>query len=614
MLSALVLLVSLTCMAPTFAGTDDPPVSATVPESPAGKLDALFREYDAWRFAAFPEQARARGIPVGVDRLTAEGIAPELQRNEQRKLFLEDLDAIDPSSLSPRDRLDYDLFRTGLSQSIEGFSLDGWLVKIGPVSGPHQDIPQLAERVRFERDEDYVNYLKRLTWVPANLRATIDVLTLGLERGRTPPKIILAGVPAQINAVLATGLDALGDPFRKFPTSIPPERQAELTTEFTTERLPAIQEAMEDLARFVTTVYIPKCGDSIAASDQQNGKAWYAHRLRVETTTDLTPEAIHQLGLDEVARIRAEMLAVIRKTDWYLPNGTVDPANAALSEDALFARFVAYLRTDKRFYFDDADALLNAYRAICKRVDPEIPRLFGRLPRLPYGVRAIPRFMAPTQTTAYYQDGSIPNGDPGWFFANTYALEQRPKYEMIPLALHEAVPGHHLQIAIAQELEGVREFRRNSDFTAFVEGWGLYSERLGIEMGLYENPYDDFGRLLYEMWRSCRLVVDTGMHALGMSRDEAIAFMTKNTALSELNIKNEVDRYISWPGQACAYKLGELTIRTLRAEAEKELGASFSLRWFHDVVLGEGALPLNVLEANVRRWIETKKAEAAQPG
>jgi prolyl oligopeptidase len=277
--------------------------------------------------------------------------------------------------------------------------------------------------------------------------------------------------------------------------------------------------------------------------------------------------------------------------------------NAIAGDDALFQAFIQYLRSDPRFYYSDGRALLAGYRDICKQVDACLPRLFGRLPRLPYGVREIPAFMAPDQTTAYYRRGDIRNAEPGYFFANTYALDQRPRYEMVPLALHEAVPGHHLQIAIAQELEGLPEFRKEWGFDAFGEGWALYGERLGIEMGLYEDPYDNFGRLLYEMWRACRLVVDPGMHAFGWSREQAIEFMMQNTALSPLNIEKEVDRYIAWPGQACAYKIGELKIRQMRARAEEALGEKFDIRGFHDTVLGAGSLPLPVLEKRVDYWV-----------
>jgi prolyl oligopeptidase len=287
-----------------------------------------------------------------------------------------------------------------------------------------------------------------------------------------------------------------------------------------------------------------------------------------------------------------------------------------MPEDARFEAFVAYLRADPRFYAKTADELLARYRDVCKRIDAKLPALFGTLPRNPYGVQAVPRFMAPTQTTAYYMPGSLRAGNPGWFYANTHALDQRPLYEAIPLALHEAVPGHHLQITVAQELPAAREFRRDMHFTAFVEGWALYAERLGIEMGFFaDDPYADFGRLLYEMWRATRLVVDTGIHAFGWPRQRAIDYMKANTALSELNIVREVDRYIDWPGQACGYKVGELRIRAMRARAEDALGAAFDVRAFHDAVLGAGALPLDVLDARIDAWIAARRAQpaSAQP-
>jgi len=325
--------------------------------------------------------------------------------------------------------------------------------------------------------------------------------------------------------------------------------------------------------------------------------------LRVMTTTDLAAKQIHDIGQSEVKRIKAEMMNVIRSSDFYRERAD----SRKLEDQQLFNAFVRYLRNDPRFYHNTPDELLAGYRDICKQVDAQLPKFFKTLPRLPYGVDEIPSFMAPQQTTAYYQSGDIRNAQAGFFMANTYQLDQRPKYEMITLAMHEAVPGHHLQVALAQEMENQPEFRKDAWFTAYGEGWALYSERLAIEMGLITNSYDDFGRLTYEMWRACRLVVDTGMHALGWSRDQAIQFMLDNTALSELNIKNEIDRYIAWPGQATAYKIGELKIRELRAHAEKELGAKFDIRDFHDVVLGAGSVPLGVLERRVSQWIDGQK-------
>jgi uncharacterized protein (DUF885 family) len=473
---------------------------------------------------------------------------------------------------------------------------------IGQRSGPHQDVPQMAERVRFAYPEDYDNYLARLEQVPTIVAHTIERMQRGLAEGITPPRVALQGVPAQLEAIVSgPALDDLAAPFDRMPERFTRAQRETYPRRFEYDALPVVRTAMQDLQRFFVDQYLPGCRPTIAATSLPDGEAFYAHQLRKMTTTRMSARQIHKLGLEEVARIRAEMMEVIRRTDFLERN----PQHAGLADEGLFRAFIGYLRTNPRFYHDDPEALLSGYRDICKQVDAWLPRMFGVLPRLPYGVRAIPDFMAPHQTTAYYQYGSLENGEPGWFYANTYALDQRPKYEMVALAIHEAVPGHHLQVALAQELEDVPEFRRNSWFTAFGEGWALYSERLGIEMGLYADPYDDFGRLLYEMWRACRLVVDPGIHALGMSRDDAIDFMIENTALSELNIRNEVDRYIAWPGQACAYKIGELRIRALRREAEEKLGGRFDLRAFHDVVLGAGSVPLPVLERRVRTWVRS---------
>jgi uncharacterized protein (DUF885 family) len=319
-----------------------------------------------------------------------------------------------------------------------------------------------------------------------------------------------------------------------------------------------------------------------------DGEAWYRNNVALRTTTDLTPQQIHDIGLSEVKRIRAEMDVVIESSGF----------------DGSFEQFLNFLRTDPQFYHTTADGLMREYRDIAKRADPELTRLFGVLPRTPYGVIEVPDYAAKSTTTAYYQRGSLKAGRPGYYFANTYALDTRPRWEMEALSLHEAVPGHHLQISIQQELEGLPWFRQNPSYTAFVEGWGLYSESLGEEMGFYKDPYSKFGQLTYEMWRAIRLVVDTGMHYLGWSRQRAIDFFKENAGKSEHDIVVEIDRYIVWPGQALAYKIGELKIKELRAYAEQELGDQFDIRAFHDEVLGKGAVPLSVLDANVRAWVK----------
>ncbi len=585
-----------------------PLVAAAMLASPAAaqkeptRLHELFGQYDQWILDEFPEVAMARGDYSDADRVTDRSLAAIERRREQRQRFLDKLLLIDPAALRPEDRLNRELFELQLSNDVESYRYRMYLAAIGGREGLHQDIPEMARRVRFRDAGDYADYLARLAQVPRLVRETIEVLRTGLGEGRTAPQVTLAGIPAQFDAILGGGLDALREPFDEMPSTIAPPDAEALRRRFDQEVLPAVRGAVRQLREFVVNEYLPGCRVTIAAADLPDGEAYYAFQLRAMTTTRLSAAEIHEIGMREVARVRGEMMAVIRASDFLEKH----PARRADGDDALFAAFLTYLRTDPRFYHSTAEGLLTGYRDICKRVDAWLPRLFSRLPRLPYGVRAIPAFMAPTQTTAWYQRGDIRNAEPGWFYANTYALDQRPKYEMIPLALHEAVPGHHLQVALAQELPDLPEFRRDSYFDAFGEGWALYSERLGIEMDLYGDPYDDFGRLLYEMWRSCRLVVDTGMHAMRWPRDRAIQYMLGNTALSRLNITNEIDRYISWPGQACAYKIGELKIRELRARAEERLGDKFDLRAFHDVVLGAGSIPLTTLEDRVDYWINVQ--------
>jgi uncharacterized protein (DUF885 family) len=573
---------------------------------PSADLDRLFRQWHEWQLREHPEWAMSQGDYRYADRITDGSLQAIERRHAQTREFLERLRAISPESLGDADLLNRRLFELMLSDEVQGQRFPTWLAPIGGRFGPQQRIPQMAERVRFESTRDYDNYLARLEQVPLEVRNTIERLRLGIERGWTPPAVTLEGVPLQFRSILEGGLDALRKPLDAMGPHVSAARAGLLRNRFEQSALPAVRRAVAELGDFLTREYLPRCRIGIAARDLPDGEAFYAYQVRVMTTTEMSPREIHDLGRSEVARIRGEMLQVIRRSDFL----ERFPSTSESGDDRLFEAFIRYLRTDPRFYHVSPEALLAAYRDICKRVDPWLARLFGTLPRLPYGVREIPAFMAPDQTTAYYQPGDMRNAEPGWFYANTYALDQRPTYEMIPLALHEAVPGHHLQIALALELENQPEFRRHTEFTAFVEGWALYSERLGIKMGLYEDPYNDFGRLLYEMWRACRLVVDPGMHALGWSREKAIQFMLENTALSEHNIETEIDRYIAWPGQACAYKVGELRIRGLRERAERELKENFDLREFHDMVLGAGAIPLTVLQERAEAWIEARRVKA----
>jgi uncharacterized protein (DUF885 family) len=384
---------------------------------------------------------------------------------------------------------------------------------------------------------------------------------------------------------------AMISPLTKLPSSIPERERTTLLARGTALVRDSVLPAWRQLHRLVTERYIPGARETIGLSAVPDGEAWYAYAVRQFTTTDLTAREIHALGQREVQRIRSEMDSVMRQTNF----------------QGSFADFITFLRTDPRFFFTDTASLLREYRDIAKRIDPGLIRLFGKLPRTPYGVVAVPAYSERHVTTAYYMPGAAEAARPGYFYANTYDLRARPKWEMEALTVHEAVPGHHLQISLAQELEDVPEFRKHAGFTAFVEGWGLYSESLGRDLGLYSDPYSRFGALTYDMWRAVRLVIDTGIHSMGWSRQQAIDYFAANSSKPLHDITVEVDRYISWPGQALAYKIGQLKIFELRDHARRELGDSFDIRAFHDEVLGAGAIPLNVLDARMRAWVAREK-------
>lgn len=610
MIRALPTLVGIACCAALMrpacgaSALPDGDAVAGAQESAAEQLDQLLADYQRWMDFEYPEWAIARGREPGargrIHDPSMKGIAT---RQHDMQLFLDRAEAISRESLPLERRLDLDLLRRQFRLSVDAVPFRRWLMPVTHRSGPQISFPQFADRVPIRTPQDLEDYVARCSRISESIDSMRDVLEAGLNEGVVPPRVVMQGVLEQFDAVQRGGLRELERPLDKPPQGVGEEQLADMRERVNRAREGALL-SLGLLRLWLAETYIPACRETIAASEAPNGEAAYAYDVRRFTTTGLTPKEVHAIGLAEVARILLEMDQVIARTDWY----AADPARAQMPAHERRAAFIAYLRTDPRFYCTTGEELLGRYRDICKRIDALLPEYFGKLPRLPYGVREIPRFMAPQQTTAYYMPGSMKAGLPGWFYANTYALDQRPTYEIVPLSLHEAVPGHHLQIAISQELEGLPEFRQDVESTAFIEGWALYAERLGIPMGLYEDPYDDFGRLLYEMWRSCRLVVDTGMHALGMSRDDAIAYMTRHTALSPLNIEREIDRYISWPGQALAYKIGELRIRAIRAECEATLGERFDLRAFHDHLLWAGPLPLDVLELRMREWAQARAA------
>jgi len=565
-------------------------IFAQEPVTPdSARLHQLFAQRWEYTMREYPEFATSVGYPGQNARWTDNSLETIARRKRELNDPLNVLRTIDRAKLGPTDQLNYDLFRRNLTDAVEESRFPGELMAITQLDGVQQDVPSTIAKMPAGTVRNYEDILARLRAVPVLVNQTIVLLQRGLASGITPPRITLRDVPSQAQDLVVD--DALTSPllsaFSHFPAGVPAPDQQRLRAAALAAYRDSVAPAFRKLSTFLRDRYVPGARTTTGIRDLPNGMAWYQVRARASTTTDLTPEQIHAIGLAEVKRIRAAMDSVI----------------AASGFKGSFAEFVQFLRTDPRFYWTTADDLIHASRELMKRIDPELTRLFGALPRLPYGVSPIPSYSERSQTTAYYQPGSPLAHRAGTYFVNTYNLPARPKWEMEALSLHEAVPGHHLQIALAQELEGVPEFRRFGGYTAFVEGWGLYSESLGEELGLYADPYSRFGQLTYEMWRAIRLVIDTGIHTMGWTREQAIDYFKANAAKTEHDITVEVDRYIVWPGQALAYKIGELKIKELRAYSARTLGDRFDVRAFHDQVLGAGAVPLDVLDARIHAWV-----------
>ncbi len=563
------------------------------------RLNALFELYAESKKRNSPMMATFLGME-GYNHLW-DDLSPEgrQQTIDESTAFYKAREMFNADDLDEDDQLNYALFQRDVSDSYNLYAQypEQYLV-VDQIQGIHQMIPAVLQMMP-QRSEDHLNdLLARLRGIPALMQNTQRLLEEGIEQGIVMPRTTVVQVPEQVRGMIAD--DPNKSVFYASLASINETIDLEgvdgesVQQEARTLIEEEINPALEQFATFMAEEYVPNARASFGLKDLPNGEAWYDERIRNNTTTDLSAQEIHEIGLSEVARIREAMQQIIDEV--------------AFSGD--MQAFNEFLKTDPQFYYDTPEALLTGYREICKRIDPKLPQLFGHLPRLPYGVIEVPAYQAPATTTAYYQPGSIKNGTPGYFFANTYNLKSRPKWGMESLAIHEAVPGHHLQLAIAQEQENVPEFRTMLMFTAFVEGWGLYSESLGPELGMYQDPYSRYGQLTYEIWRAIRLVVDTGLHQMGWTRDQAIAYFRENSSMSEQDVVVEIDRYIAWPGQALAYKIGELKIQELRKRSEESLKDRFDIRDFHDVVLGSGTVPLSVLEDNVVRWLADQKQVA----
>jgi uncharacterized protein (DUF885 family) len=559
------------------------------------QLKTVLADHWAWSLEQSPTFATSLGVRTYDAKLGSLSASSIDAYDAKQKTFIKRLEAINPKNLTVADALNRDILLIDLRTSVAGNVFGQKYMLFTNRGGWHLSFAGLPDDVPFFNAADYESYLARLADYPRLNDEGIATTKLALKGGFTQYCDSMKGFEQGIvTHIVKNASDSVFmKPFERKPAPISDADFAKLRDRASVLVMTKIVPAYAAFRDFYVQDYAPKCRKEPGISSQPNGAAYYDFRIREQTTTTKTADEIHTLGLSEVARIRAEMEQVVKRANF---NGDRKA-------------FVQYLRSDPKFYAKTPEELLQRTSALMKQIDGEMPKLFGTLPRLPYSVKPIPADQAEGTTTAYYEPGAAPSGKAGVYRVNTSKLDQRPLFELPALSLHEAVPGHHNQIALQQELE-LPNFRRHlTFFTAYVEGWGLYSERLGLEMGLYDMPEKDFGRLSYEMWRACRLVVDTGIHAKGWSRQQAIDFMADNTALSIANITAEVDRYISWPGQALAYKIGELKIRDLRAKSEKALGAKFDLRTFHDAVLISGAVPLDVLEANIDRWIEIQRAK-----
>lgn len=551
---------------------------------------------DAWeaKLANSPLFATRLGDRRYNDRWKDLSISAIEAQQQQTRDFLRRAYAIDKNALGEADQLNYELFRRTLQDTVDAYQFNGHLMPLHHRGGA-QNLENNINYLSFNSVKDYDDWLVRMSKIGDYIDQTIKLADLGRKEGYLPPKILMQRIPDQIAVQLAD--EAESSPFyvlfEDLPASIPEREQGRLrvTARDTIENI--VLPAYRKLNRYFNDTYLPACRDSIGLSSLPNGSAWYENRTRHYTTTHMSPDDVHSLGLTEVRRIRDEMQQVIDEVDF----------------EGSFNDFLVFLRTDPQFYFDNADDLFEAYLATSKRIDPELVSQFGKLPRMPYGVKPIPDSIAPDTTTAYYSGPAADGSRAGTYWVNLYRPDVRPKYEIEVLSVHEAMPGHHLQIALQQELGEMPNFRRYGGFTAFVEGWGLYSESLGYDLGLYKDPYSRFGQLTYEMWRAVRLVVDTGMHYKGWTRQQAIDFFKANAAKTELDIINEIDRYIGNPGQALAYKIGQLRMLTIRQRAELALGDAFDVRAFHDELLGAGALPLDLLELRMDAWISSVESD-----
>ena len=558
------------------------------------ELYKIFSEVDEFGFKENPIRATYAGVSKYNNKMPSVSIANINRRLEYWKSIINRLNAIDQSKLNDNDKINFSIFLDMINGRIDAIKFKDYQMPLNADSGFHTGLSRLHKAMPFKTESDYMDYIGRLNQFPLFFDEHINNMKEGIKENRTLPQVVLNGYEVTISTHIVDEIkeSAFFTPFKSFPKTMNKEQKEKLSElgleSIKKNVIPSFQKFLD----FFLNEYYPNARKSLGASELPNGNEFYNYKIKQFTTLDLTADEIHNIGLEEVKRIRKEMDKII----------------SDLKFDGTFEMFLDFLRTDKRFYAKSAEDLLKEASFIAKKMDAKLPSLFKKLPRLPYGVAPVPDDLAPKYTGGRYSGPAKGSNEAGYYWVNTYKLEVRPLYNLEALTLHEGVPGHHLQNSIAAEITGLPDFRKRLGITVFGEGWGLYSEYLGLEAGFYKDPYSNFGRLTYEMWRACRLVVDTGIHAKNWSRQKVIDYLSSNTALPIHECTTETDRYIAWPGQALAYKIGELKIKELRNYASQELGQKFDLREFHDTILWSGELPLDLLEQNIKNWIEVKKA------
>ena len=549
----------------------------------------IYEKEWTFRMSEFPMYASYVGIDDYADQLRDASEEAEERRYRYWKGIRTELDEVSCQRLDRTDCINYRIFVKQIDNFLAEFETRGYLIPFTSDTGFYIQLGRLPADTDFSSTTDYRNYLGRLHQMPRLMDQYIALMRTGLELGITQPQVILKGRDEPIKAQIVDNVtdSPFYAPFKEMPESVSGGDRAELLATAEKVILGEVIPAYRRLHEFYNKEYMPGARSSLGATELPDGKRFYQAKIQLYATVDMTPEEIHAIGREQVARIRAEMEEIIREVGF----------------EGDFAAFLEFLRTDPQFYAKTPKELLAHASYYAKKIDGRLPMLFGHMPRQPYGVAPVPEELAPFYTSGRYVGAPLEAHRGGYYWVNTYALESRPLYAIPALTLHEGAPGHHTQNALAAEQEGLPPFRRYDYISAYGEGWGLYSEKLGLEMDIYETPYEHFGRLTYEMWRACRLVIDTGIHAMGWTRQQALDFLASNTALSIREVTTEIDRYISWPVQALSYKLGEYTIWQLRDQAERDLGDDFDIRAFHDFILSLGSVPLDVLTEETQRWI-----------